>query len=93
MLPVVDGIKVAAKHILGYSIVVVAVSLALPLVADVGLLYTATAALLGTGLILHAARLCRDPDPARAIRLFGFSNLYLALLFAAVAVDVIIRAN
>jgi heme o synthase len=93
MLPVVDGIPVAARHILGYSVVVVAVSLGLPLITDVGVLYTATAALLGLGLIVQAVRLCRDPEPARAIRLFGYSNLYLAILFAAVAVDVIIRAG
>jgi protoheme IX farnesyltransferase len=93
MLPVVDGIQVAARHILGYSVVVAAVSLGLPFVSDVGVLYTATAALLGVGLIVQAVRLCKDATPERAIRLFGFSNLYLALLFAAVAVDVIIRAS
>jgi heme o synthase len=93
MLPVVDGIPVAARHILGYSFVVVTVSLGLPLVSDVGALYTLTALVLGLGLILQAVRLVRDPNPERAIRLFGFSNLYLALLFAAVAVDVIVRAG
>ena len=34
----------------------------------------------------------RDATPKRAIRLFTFSNTYLALLFAAIAVDTLVRA-
>ena len=34
----------------------------------------------------------RDPSPIRAIRFFTFSNTYLALLFAAVAVDTLVAA-
>jgi heme O synthase-like polyprenyltransferase len=37
--------------------------------------------------VVGAALLRRDPTPERAIRFFTFSNTYLALLFAAVAVD------
>ena len=37
-------------------------------------------------------RLARDTTPAQAIRLFTFSNTYLALLFAAVAVDTLVRS-
>ena len=38
-----------------------------------------------------AARLVRGMDPDRAISFFTFSNTYLALLFAFVAIDVFVR--
>ena len=42
---------------------------------------------------LHRTRgLDPTPNPQRAIRFFTFSNTYLALLFAAIAVDVLVRA-
>jgi heme O synthase-like polyprenyltransferase len=34
----------------------------------------------------------RDATPQRAMRLFTFSNTYLALLFAAIALDTLVRA-
>ena len=36
----------------------------------------------------HAYRVA--VDPSRSMRLFGYSNIYLAALFAAVWVDVVI---
>jgi protoheme IX farnesyltransferase len=92
MLPVVRGRAVATRQILGYSAVVVVVTLVLIPVASTGPLYAAAACLLGATLLFGADRLRRDPSPERAIRLFGLSNLYLALLFAAVAVDTLIFA-
>jgi heme O synthase-like polyprenyltransferase len=32
----------------------------------------------------------RDGDPKRAIRFFGWSNVYLMLVFVAVAVDTLV---
>jgi protoheme IX farnesyltransferase len=93
MLPVVKGARVTARQILLYSVVVVGVSLALPFVAPSGVTYVVVAAVLGAALIWQAIRLVRDPTAARAIRLFTFSNSYLALLFAAVAVDTFIRSH
>jgi protoheme IX farnesyltransferase len=49
------------------------------------------AAVLGALFIAQAIRLARDTTPAQAIRLFTYSNTYLALLFAAVAVDSLLR--
>jgi heme o synthase len=92
MLPVVRGRTVAVRQMLLYAVVVVAVTLVLVPVADTGPLYAVAACLLGAGLIYGAERLRRDPSSERAIRLFGLSNLYLALLFAAVAVDTFIFA-
>ncbi len=91
MLPVVKGLKVAAHHILAYTFIVVATTLVLVPVASMGIVYTATAAVLGLMFITQATVLARDLTPERAIKLFTFSNIYLALLFAAIAVDVLVR--
>jgi heme o synthase len=93
MLPVVKGAKVATQQILGYSVVVLAVSLTLPLVTPMTPLYPITAAILGILFVVSAERLRRDSSPERAIKLFMFSNTYLALLFAAVAIDTLLSAS
>jgi protoheme IX farnesyltransferase len=90
MLPVAKGVAVAARQILVYAVVVVAVSLVLPLTTTMTPLYAVAALLLGIVFVWRAQQLHRDPTPERAIRLFVFSNTYLALLFAAVAIDTLI---
>ena len=90
MLPVAKGVEVAARQILVYAVVVVAVSLLLPLTTTMTPLYAVAALLLGIVFVWRARELNRDPTPERAIRLFVFSNTYLALLFAAVAIDALI---
>ena len=92
MLPVARGRAAAMRQIVFYSVVVVAVTMVLIPVAHTGPLYAAAAVALGAVLLVAAERLRRDPSPERAIRLFTLSNLYLALLFAAVAVDTFIFA-
>jgi protoheme IX farnesyltransferase len=93
MLPVAKGIPTAVRQIVIYSVIVVAITFTLPLTTDnVGVLYIVTAAVLGALFIVQAIRLARDTTPAQAIRLFTYSNTYLALLFAAVAVDTLLRS-
>jgi len=87
MLPVVKGTTTAARQILAYAVVVTAVSLVLPLTITMTPLYPIAAVLLGGMFVVGAEQLRRSPTPERAIRLFTFSNTYLALLFTAVAVD------
>ncbi len=93
MLPVVKGKVAATRQIVAYSVVVVVVSLTLPLVGKSGLLYVIAAVVLGIALVIESVRLWREPTGERAIRMFMFSNTYLALLFAAVAVDTLIRTG
>ena len=93
MLPVVQGAPAAATRILGYAVLVAAVSLLLPFVSPVGVVYVAAAALLGAAFVAQAVQLRRDPSATRAIAFFHRSNLYLALLFAAVAVDVVLHVH
>jgi heme o synthase len=92
MLPVVSGITRAVRQIVLYSVLVVAITLMLPWFESMGVVYFAAAVGLGAAFVWHALALRRDPTPQRAMRLFTFSNTYLALLFAAIAVDTLIRA-
>jgi protoheme IX farnesyltransferase len=90
MLPVVRGAAAAASQIFAYTVLLVVVSLLLPLVAATGILYVVAAALLGLAFIGQAVQLRRAVSPAAAMAFFHRSNTYLALLFAAVAVDVLV---
>jgi protoheme IX farnesyltransferase len=90
MLPVVKGPEATARQIVLYAVVVGLVSLVLPLTVTMSPLYPSLAAVLGVAFVIGAERLRRDASPAQAIRFFTFSNTYLALLFAAVAVDAIV---
>jgi protoheme IX farnesyltransferase len=92
MLPVAKGVDVALREIVGYSVVVVATTLVLPLVADTGVVYLVAAIVLGMLFVWRAVQLLRAGTPERAIGFFTWSNLYLALLFAAVAVDTLVQS-
>jgi heme o synthase len=90
MLPVVRGDRETARQILRYSLVLGAVT-ALPFLwHSAGGVYLGAALVLDACLIALALRLRRSVTPARASHLFHFSLLYLALLFAALAIDPLI---
>jgi protoheme IX farnesyltransferase len=91
MLPVVRGVEVTARQIAGYAMLTVAASLALTLTGDVGRLYAVAALVLGALFVVRAFALVREPTPTRAIRFFAWSNVYLMLVFVAVAVDTFVR--
>jgi protoheme IX farnesyltransferase len=90
MLPVVRGVAATTRAIFQYAVATVLVTLTLGLFTDVGPIYQATAVVAGGAFVLAAARLVRDGDPKRAIRFFGWSNVYLMLVFVAVAVDTLV---
>jgi heme o synthase len=90
MLPVVAGERSTAWQISLYSVVVVAVSLLLYPGSEVGGIYLTVALALGALFVAQAASLLWRPQ--RAMAVFQFSNLYLAFLFAAVVVDVLVSA-
>jgi heme o synthase len=97
MLPVVRSAPVVARLIMVYSLVTVLVSLALWPVAHTGWLYPAVAVVLGVALLWQSALLLARArrgltDAAlQPMRLFHWSNSYLALLFVAAAVDTLLR--
>ncbi|MDQ3915545.1 MAG: heme o synthase [Actinomycetota bacterium] len=87
MMPVVYGREETAKHVLLYSILLLAMSLVFFSVAQMGAIYLAAALILNGIFIYGAIRLCRNTVPTVAWWLFRFSIYYLALLFGAMAVD------
>jgi heme o synthase len=93
MLPVVRGARETSTQILYYTVLLVAVTLLLYPAGRMGALYLATAVALGGAFIWRALELRRDLTGRRAIRLFSFSNAYLALLFCAMAVDAVVRGG
>jgi protoheme IX farnesyltransferase len=90
MLPVVAGPKAAARQILAYSVVLVAVTLMLCPAAQMGPVYFIAAVVLGARFLRCAHLLRRDNSSRAAIRLFSYSISYLGLLFAAIALDTIL---
>jgi heme o synthase len=87
MLPVVRGARETTRQIVLYSLVLVVVTVVPFLWGTLGLVYLGAALALGAAFLLLALRLRRETTPRQAALLFHFSLLYLALLFAAMAVD------
>lgn len=87
MLPVVLGEQETRKQIFLYTLLLVGVTLLLFASGTMGYLYLAAALSLGAVMIYLAYRLMRGGSKQWANRLFWFSNSYLALLFAVMAVD------
>jgi heme o synthase len=90
MLPVVRGDRETARQIVVYSFGLVGVTLLPAAFGSAGLLYLASALALGAVFLWLAERLRRDTSPRRAMLLFHYSLLYLALLFVALAVDPVV---
>jgi protoheme IX farnesyltransferase len=93
MLPVVRGARETSTQILYYTVLLVAVTLLLYPAGRMGAVYLAAAVALGGAFIWRALELRRDLTGRRAIRLFSFSNTYLALLFGAMALDAVVRGG
>ena len=90
MMPVVAGEGATRRQILLYSLLLVAVTMAFAPIGRMGLIYLASALALGGGFVVHAARLWRTGSARSAMGLFRFSILYLALLFASMALDALV---
>ncbi len=96
MLPVVKPAREVGRQVVLYSWVMVATSLLLWPVADTGLFYPVAAGVLGAVFLLEAHRMwarargTEDLSVIQPMRLFHSSNLYLSLLFVAVALDPIL---
>ena len=91
MLPVVAGPRETKRQMLLYTLILVPVALAPTLLGAVGWLYGTVALALSVGFIAHAVIVWRAADDRRghgaARRMFKFSLLYLAVLFAALPLD------
>ena len=91
MLPSVASFETVSRKIIAYSIVVVALSLVFGPVAELGVLYMVSAAVLGAGFLGLSVQVLRTESPAVAMRLFTYSITYVTLLFGAMAVDQLVR--
>lgn len=86
MLPVTAGIPATKRQILFYTVLLILVSLT-PLGAGAGAAYGIGAALLGANFLRRAIIVYRSDEPKCAMRMFGFSILYLFVLFALLVLD------
>jgi len=91
MLPVVAGHDETRRQILLYTLVLVPAGVAPALFSLAGLVYGAVALAMGAVMLLLAWRVYRERTGAVAAaaagRLFGFSLLYVFVLFAALLAD------
>ncbi|MCH1866744.1 heme o synthase [Nocardioides sp. CFH 31398] len=99
MLPVIKPAATVATQIIAYSVVMVATSLLLWPIAGTGWFYPLAATVLGAVFLVEAVALRRrargteDLSEIRPMRLFHSSNLYLSLLFVAVAIDPLVQRS
>jgi heme o synthase len=109
MLPVVESLHTTSIRILGYTLLLWALTLLFSPVAGMGHLYLGSAIVLGGIFTFFALRLLRMPDPglgvaasggaaeievrATAMRLFAWSITYITLLFGAMALDELVRSG
>ena len=91
MLPVVATFRQTTTKMLVYTVLVLLCSLLFGWAAGMGLLYWASAVVLGALFIWFSVDVMLTESPAKAIRLFTFSITYITLLFAVMAVDVLLR--
>ncbi len=97
MLPVVRSAPAVARQIMAWSVLTVAVSLALWPVAHTGLVYPIVAAIAGLVLLVESWQLLVRANRGltdaalKPMRLFHWSNSYLAVVFVAAAIDPLLR--
>ncbi|MEE9284515.1 MAG: heme o synthase [Dehalococcoidia bacterium] len=90
MLPVVRGERHTCRAIFVYTGLLVATTLAAYAATTLGLVFLASASVLGAIFLWEAWRVLRYSHPGRVLRLYLYSLAYLAALFLSVLVDTII---
>ena len=93
MLPVVASLRTTAVRIVLYTLLLWALTLVFAPVAGMGDIYIAAALVLGAVFTWLAVRLLRDSSPQAAMRVFTWSITYITLLFAAIALDQLVRSG
>jgi heme o synthase len=91
MLPSVASIRTTSIRIIGYTLVLWALTLLFWPVAEMGWVYGGSAVVLGGVFVWFTVALYRQPDTRNAMRLFGWSITYVMLLFGAMALDVFVE--
>ncbi|MEJ5255088.1 MAG: heme o synthase [Acidimicrobiales bacterium] len=91
MLPSVSTLHATGVRIVIYTVLVWALTLLFAPVAGMGVIYLVTAVAMGALFTVLAVAVLRTGSAAAAMRLFAFSITYVTVLFAAMAVDVLVR--
>jgi protoheme IX farnesyltransferase len=91
MLPAVVPFEQAVRQMVGYTVALVASTLVLVPVADLGWIYTVAALVLGGVFVAATVWLGRHPTPQASMRVFGYSITYVTVLFGAMTLDVLVR--
>ncbi len=91
MLPAVVSLRATTARMLAYTVLLWALTIVFVPVAHMGALYLVAAIVLGALFTGSTVSVLRDPEPARAMRLFGWSITYIVLLFGAMAADELVR--
>jgi protoheme IX farnesyltransferase len=87
MLPVTHGVRFTRWHILFYTILLVIVTILPFLTGMSGLLYLSGVTVLNIGFLWYALRLLSGKDESLPMQTFGYSIIYLMLLFVFLLVD------
>jgi protoheme IX farnesyltransferase len=90
MLPAVVPFAHAVRQMVGHAAAMVACSLLLVPVADLGPVYSVVAVVSGALFLAATVWLGVKPTPAASMRVFGFSITYVTLLFGALTLDVLV---
>jgi protoheme IX farnesyltransferase len=87
MLPVTHGVEFTRRFILLYTVILILITIMPYLSGMSGLIYLATALILGGRFLWYALRLKTDDTPKLPMQMFKFSITYLMVLFAALLLD------
>lgn len=90
MLPVVNSTATATRAIAGTTLLMVLFSVLLIYTEYFGIIYFVVALAFGFIVSLMSVRLLMKPDEYKAWSLFKFSSPYLAILFIAMMIDVLV---
>jgi len=93
MLPAVASHKSTSRQITAYTVLLWVISLVFAPIAHMGPIYIVSATVLGAAFLWYSVALQRDGSTVRAMRLFHYSITYVTLLFAAMAVDALVRGH
>jgi protoheme IX farnesyltransferase len=91
MLPSVVPLADAVRQMVAYTAALVASTLLLIPVAELGPIYGVTAVVLGATFLGATVWLGKSPSAQSSMRVFGFSITYVTVLFGAMTLDVLVR--
>ena len=90
MMPVVHGEEKTRRHILVYTIELIAVTLLLPIFNLAGMVYLISALVLGGFLLYAAWQVFKVGGNKVAWTMYRWSSMYLAFIFLAIMIDAVV---